>query len=287
MGFLSFLCLAGGVSISHGQATPDLATVLTNTTLLKTEILLNKETYLLGEEMEVRLQATNPTNRSLIVLAPFATSHHGKVRIVDLDEDGEMRFGQDHDPPFGPETPAPWETFAPGEVKSLAFRSSDDLAIKSMASRWDPGRYGVYYAYGATFNRFRLVRPDFEQIAEARHPVDYVSPGDALGTPSRVVPVFQYAFSLRRDGISYLCATRGVRSPLKQISRGGPAFAAGPLHRQHVPNIGPYKIVGTSAAPVTSLQVAVDSAENVTITYATSSGGAGTRIDLDRNLNRR
>lgn len=232
-----------------------LATVLSNTTLLKTEILLNKEVYFLGEELEVRLQVTNPTNRSMVVLAPFVYSHNRPVRIVDLDEEGDMRFGQDREPPFRPETPAPWEWFASGEVKSLAFRSSDDLPIKSMVNRWDPGRYGVYYAYGAAFNRFRLVWPELEQIAEGRRPVDYVSPGDTLGTPSRSLPIFQYAFSLRRDGVSYLCATR-ARSSLKQISRGGPAFVAGPLHRQNVPNIGPYKI-------------------------------AGTRIDLDRSLNPR
>ena len=270
------------------QVRPGFDTLNENIARLQSSVVVDKELYLLGEEMRVTLTVTNPTNRSLIVYQPYVPVA-GVVTLVPLDDSGDMIPGKSTVSEFAlTETDYlrwPIETLAAGQVRTQSFSSSDrTIPLNRIVLPASPGRYGIYYSYQGALARFRFVRPVLEQIDEARFPVDLFIPGDDLGTPAETVALFRYAFALRHDSVSYICALRGRTDSFRR--QGQPDYY-GPLEPLVANSLKPYKIVGTSASPVTSLVATMDNAENFTILYATSPGGPQTRIDVDTNLNPR
>ena len=160
----------------------------------------------------------------------------------------------------------------------------DNLDLNGIVLPSLPGRYGIYYSYQGSLARLRYVRPVLEQIVETRFSADLFVPGDDLGSPAENVAVFRYCFALRYDNVSYICAQRGKSQTFR---RPGEPTYAGPVTSLLAHALQPYKILGTSAASITSLAATMDNAENLTILYATSPGGPQTRIDVDTNLNPR
>ena len=282
---LFFVTSGALTSAAWSQVRPDFDTLNDNITKMQTDVVVDKEVYLLGEEVKITLTVTNPTNRQLTVYQPLAPVT-GLATLVPLDDSGDMIPGKSTVSEFAL-TEAdyltwPIETLAAGQVRALSFSSSDELPLNRIVLPASPGRYGIYYQ--GSLARFRFVRPVLEQINETRFPVDLFVPGDDLGTPAATVALFRYVFVLRHDNVSYICAQRGRSESFRR--QGQPDYY-GPLEPLVANSLKPYKIVGTSASPVTSLVATMDNAENFTILYATSPGGPQTRIDVDTNLNPR
>ena len=172
-----------------------------------------------------------------------------------------------------------------GQESILNLKSSDDHQLNEIHIPRTVGRFGIHYEYKGCLQRFRTVRPTLEALAEARYPADVTLPGDDIrGTPATAVPLYRWAFSLRRDGVSYLGVRRDGTGSFREYL---PVLAnLGPVNPSVASMLGWYKLVGSTPEVVSSIQASMDNLENLIIIYTTASG-TQTRIDLNKDLNPR
>ena len=92
----AFFVASGVLSkAAWSQVRPDFDTLNDNIAKMQTDVVVDKEVYLLGEEVKITLTVINPTNRQLTVYQPLAPVT-GLATLVPLDDSGDMKIGRAH-----------------------------------------------------------------------------------------------------------------------------------------------------------------------------------------------
>lgn len=260
----------------HAQVSPQ--DLIDNIAFLRVTTAVNKPEYFPGEEMTVTVTVENPTARALTVPKLFIPETGG-LRKFRVTADGGLELGQLESPVPGTDVSSPpTDTLAPGEQRIWAAKLPE---VEGALAPLDAGRYSIAYTYTGAEDRFRVVIPQVEQIAEARLAANLELPADDT-VPAMTVPVYRRVFSLRRAGVSSVCV---LLSKTEIITKDGGTLADY-LGQMIVGQFSPMRRLAESPLQIVNLTATADPQDNLTIVYRDGNGGEH-RLDLDANLNPR
>jgi hypothetical protein len=261
--------------------------LMARTTLMKRSLSVDRDTYLLGELIRMKISIENPTPQTLEIADPFSCQAGG---INIFRKQGKEWVGLQPEPNefrLSLENPATasiggWQTMERTVEASDHFNCS----YVAISEPYIPGFYRLIYTYGAMSQEFRIVMARLEgrfhvPLEKPQELVDWRTGAPVLDPQTgkqvkhprelRLALLFaeeQYYLVVTRFGRTLDGSIRNQKGAVLDYSTGKFLY--------------PFVRVAESAQPIVLISAQADADENLTVRWETSDGELHTTL-LDAN----
>ena len=251
--------------------------VIRSTRAMKIDLALDREVYLPGEVMRIKVTVQNTNPVTMEILTPFQGSTGG----FDLYRvSGSKRIGLLPEPHGSVDVPENPPTLLLGGFQTVSgtFSSTDSFAASSsklVNELTDPGQYEISYSYGGSSSPFRVaeavyVSSGYTPLQRQFTEIDRQT-GSALIDPTTHQPI-SYPLFLRTaiissEGKYYLIVCKEVRG-----DDGSFHPEPGKSFGKHANFFRPFVRVAESVAPIEIKRAYTDENEKLYLSWSEQGG---------------